>query len=60
MKKIKQNQKKADKRGFKDNKQLHIDIIKNTPELSRIELANILGCSLSTISRIKRELKKVS
>ncbi len=57
---IKQNQKKADKRGFKDNKQLQIDIIKNNLELSRAELSNILGCSLSTISRIKRELKNVS
>lgn len=47
-------------RGFKNNKQLQIDIIKNNPELSRAELSNILGCSLSTISRIKRELKKVS
>lgn len=57
---IKQNQKKADKRGFKSNKEFQIDIVKNNPELSRAELANILCCSIRTISNIRSQLKKVS
>lgn len=45
---IKRNVKKlSDKRkrerGFKDNKQLQMDVVKNNPDLSRAELSNILG-----------------
>lgn len=59
---IKRNVKKlSDKRkrerGFKDNKQLQMDVVKNNPDLSRAELSNILGCSICTISRIRLALK---
>lgn len=43
--------------GFKDNKQLQMDVVKNNPDLSRAELSNILGCSLCAISRIRLSLK---
>lgn len=51
--------KRKKERDVKNNKDLQIDIIKNNPDMSRSELANILGISIRTVSNIKKQLKEV-
>ena len=56
LKKLSDKRKKE--RDVKGVKELQFDIVKNNPEMSRAELADILGVSIRTISNIRKELKE--
>lgn len=56
LKKLSDKRKKE--RDIKGVKELQFDIIKNNPEMSRQELADILGISIRTVSNIRKQLKE--
>ncbi len=49
--------KRKQERNVKSIKETQIDIIKNNPDMTRQELADILGISIRTVSNIKKQLK---
>lgn len=54
---IKQNQKKADKRGFKANKEFQIEFVKANSDMTGAQLADVLGVSLRTIRNLQKLIK---
>lgn len=50
--------KRKKQRNVKERKDFQIDLIKNNPEMSRQDLADILGVSIRTISNIRKQLQE--
>lgn len=49
--------KRKQERNVKTTKEIQFDVVKNNPDMTRQELADILGVSIRTISNIKKQLK---
>lgn len=49
--------KRKEERDFKNTKELQLDIVKNNLDMSRQDLAEILGVSIRTISNLKKQIR---
>ncbi len=54
------SEKRKKERDVKNTKEFQIELVKNNPDMTRQDLADILGVSVRTISNIRKQLKDVA